>query len=231
MQVWGSLERQMFGWPGNETCSSSSFWRQGGNLQNGSSWFWVHVLRKYCQVIVYLNLIYLTGRVQAWILVRSSNPCIRIWDHVLLAPILKLFNSVFMQLLSLIKKALYNTNLSSYQHMTVCYCFIHTGTTYCHDEEQTMLKIRTSSKMGCLLVLRSQKWEWRQGDRKRVISWWISLCRVSISISLLRGSLSIFFFILDSQIHRKDSYVQIAVESSQCTWRWKLEDGKRYSSR
>ena len=31
--------------------------------------------------------------------------------------------------------------------MMVCCRVNHTGATYCHDEDQTMLKIRTSSKM------------------------------------------------------------------------------------
>ena len=35
------------------------------------------------------------------------------------------------------------------------YCrFNHIGTIYCHDEDRTKQKIRTSSRMGCLLFVR-----------------------------------------------------------------------------
>ena len=105
---------------------------------------------------------------------------------------------------SLLSRKHYTITISSpYQHLMVCCRF--------NDlEEWTMPKIRTSSRMGLFTKLPrvSGRLKDKSDVKRGSLSQWV------FPFSLLRGSLSISFFITDCQRHRKDfPYVPLSLSS------------------
>ena len=171
----------------------------------------------HCQVIVYLNLIiYVVGsktfeRTQS--LVRSPNSCVRIWDPCPVDP-----NSETTRLLTLIKKALYkykfvalsvyNGLLSLQSHRNDL--LSRRGTDHWHAEDKNEFKDGLLALRAlCLRSFPEFVANLKIGPMARRSETSTKLMNFTVSgeyfISLLRGSLSISFFISDSQIHRKDS--------------------------
>ena len=135
-----------------------------------------------------------------------------------------------------------NTISSPYQHMMVCCHFNHAELTCCHDGDRTMPKIETRSKTGYLLSvhfvqetsqsfladLKMRAMAGGSDTRANLMNFSVS---VSASISLVARFMSISFFISDCQIHWEDFICLDCLRMfSQCTRRWKLEDGRGYSS-
>ena len=173
------------------------------------------------------------------IIVRLSfNLCHRLTAR---SRVLKLFNFILTQLLCIRHNYLTNTisSLSSYQHMMDCCRFNHTGLTYYHDEDRTMRKIRTRSKLGCLLSVcfvyeASQSfwptWDGSNNEKIRLFRYNLK-CQVDESHCLgeyLRFSRDSCWYL---SLYQTVKYIAMiprvqTVESSPCPRRWKLEDGR-----